>query len=683
LERFTDVGRERSMRYIGGKSQLLSNIEVVIRENASGDEHIFCDIFSGTGSVARYFKPKYKVYSNDILHFSYVIQKATIESNNKPLFNKLSGIGIIDPIKFLETADIEKNAGFIAKNYAPNKNCGRMYISKRNADRVDFIRNTIEAWNNARLIDETEYFYLLASLIEGVPFISNITGTYGAYLKEWDKRALKKFEMAKLDIVDNGQNNQSYNMDANKLIREIDGDILYLDPPYNSRQYAPNYHLLETISRYDNPKIKGVTGMRPYDDVKSDFCIKNKVLDVFEDLVEKANFSSIVMSYSTDGLMTSSQIETIFKRYGIENSYKRYDIPYNKYKSKIPGKTNGLQEYIFYIRKNIPKPIITFINSSSTIPVKQQTKRTKYLKSPLNYIGGKYKLLPQILPLFPRQIGTFVDLFAGGCNVAINIRADKIICNDINTKIIDMFRVFQRTDTQKILTAIEEKIKQFRLSKVNEKGFIKFRNYYNAAPNPIDLYTLTCYSFNYQFRFNNNLEYNNPFGRDRSQFSVNMRNNLLAFLEHIKSVDISFFAKDFKRFNFSHLGYDDMVYCDPPYLITKGCYNDGNRGFKDWKEKQELSLYELLDKLHNQGVRFALSNVLFHKKACNKLLLDWCRKYFVTYLDNDYSNSSYNSSKGKSTEVLITNYREEAENDFDYGNRSKIVSGVWLGARPK
>jgi adenine-specific DNA-methyltransferase len=644
------------VRFIGGKSQLLGNIESVIKENADGGEHLFCDIFSGTGSVARYFKPKYEIHSNDILHFSYVIQKATIENNDKPMFDKLSDIGIADPVKYLEEADIEQSAGFISENYAPNGNCGRMYISRRNAERVDFIRNTIETWSNDGLIDEIEYFYLLASLIEGVPFVSNITGTYGAYLKEWDKRALKVFEMARLDVVDNGRNNQSYNMDANILIKEIDGDILYLDPPYNSRQYAPNYHLLETISRYDNPEIKGVTGMRPYDDIKSDFCVKHKVLDVFEDLIDKAKFPNIVMSYSTEGLMTSDQIETVFKRYGIEDSYKRYDIPYNKYRSKISGKKSDLREYIFYIRKDIPKPIITFIKSAATSVVKPQVKRAKYLKSPLNYIGGKHKLLPQILPLFPRRIGTFVDLFAGGCNVAVNIKADRIICNDLNTKIIDMYRAFQQTDTMEILRRIEDRIEQFGLSKENESGFIEFRNYYNANPNPIDLYTLTCYSFNYQFRFNNNLEYNNPFGRNRSQFSVNMRNNLLAFLEHIKSVNISFAAEDFTCLDLSELGCGDMVYCDPPYLITNGSYNDGNRGFKDWKEEQEQALYELLDSLHRQDVKFALSNVLTHKGVRNEILCGWCKRYVVTNLDNDYSNSSYNSTKGESAEVLITNY---------------------------
>jgi adenine-specific DNA-methyltransferase len=646
------------MRFIGGKTQLLQDIDVIINENTVGNERVFCDIFSGTGSVARYFKPKYEVVSNDLLHFSYVIQKATVENNSEPMFDKLAKIGIADPIKFLEETNIaksERDSFFIADNYAPNENCERMYITKSNAERVDFIRNTIESWKAMNLIDEAEYYFLLASLIEGVPFVSNITGTYGAYLKEWDRRALKAFEMARLSVVDNGRNNQSFNMDSNRLIREINGDILYIDPPYNSRQYAPNYHLLETISRYDNPTIKGVTGMRPYTDAKSAFCVKSEVLEVFEDLIAKAKFANIVMSYSTDGLMTSEQIEAVFKRHGIEGSYKRYDIPYRKYRSKLENKTKTLQEYVFYVRKNIPKPkVFSIVTPNSEI--KPQMKRTKHLKSPLNYIGGKYKLLPQILPLFPRQIGTFVDLFTGGCNVGINVKSERVICNDLNTKIIDMFRAFQQIDTDEILKHIEGRISEFSLSKVNERGFSDFRDFYNHTKDPIDLYTLACYSFNYQFRFNNNLEYNNPFGRNRSQFSDTMKNNLLVFLEHIKNTNIEFTSNDFEEFDISTLGNNDMVYCDPPYLITTGSYNDGNRGFKDWKDKQEHALYNLLDRLHKQGVNFALSNVLTHKGVRNEILLDWAKKYVVTNLDMNYSNSSYNTKRGESTEVLITNY---------------------------
>ena len=651
------------MRYIGGKVKLLSNITSIIKENTSGGERVFCDIFSGTGRVAAHFKPKYEVHSNDFLHFSFVIQKALIENNKIPLFSGLVSVGIADPIAFLEEADLtgmKAEALFITENYAPNINCARMYISKRNAMRIDFIRNTIEAWKTTNLINETEYYYLLASLIQGVPFVSNITGTYGAYLKTWDKRAFKEFEMARFDVVDNGKKNRSYNVDANALIRELEGDIIYIDPPYNARQYAPNYHLLETISRYDYPEVRGVTGMRPYDDIKSAFCIKADVLDAFESLIAHAKFNNIVMSYSTDGLMSCEQIETVLKKYGDERSYKRYDIPYRKYKSKIYKEEKLLNEIIFFIRKNLPKPVYVPVASASksiktkTAPIKYN--RTKFLKSPLNYIGGKHKLLPQLMPLFPKQMGCFVDLFAGGCNVGINIKAEKIVCNDLNTKIINMYNVFQQTDTHEILHHINNRIDEFDLSKTNEQGFLAFRKYYNELQNPIDLYVLACFSFNYQFRFNNNHAYNNPFGRNRSQFSGNMKNNLMLFLDRIKHTKIKFVSNDFIDFDYSMLGDGDVVYCDPPYLITTGSYNDGNRGFKDWKEEDEIALYALLDKLHQKNVKFALSNVITHKGVRNEILLAWCKKYIVTTIESNYANASYNTKREGSSEVLVTNY---------------------------
>lgn len=645
------------MRFIGSKTALINEIENVINENILGNEQIFCDLFSGTGAVARHFKSRYEIYSNDLLHFSYVIQKATIENNKLPQFLKLKELGITDPFSFLEETPIKDysyDEYFITQNYSPNENCNRMYVSNKNANRIDFIRNTIEAWKQTDLLNDTEYFYLLAGLIEGVPYVSNITGTYGAYLKEWDKRTYKEFEMMRLEVVDNKKNNRCFNTDSNKLIEELEGDILYLDPPYNSRQYAPNYHLLETISKYDYPTIKGVTGMRNYSEQKSLYCVKSAVLSAFDDLISKAKFTHIVVSYSSDGLMSSEQIEEILKKYGIANTFKRYDIPYRKYKGKVSKQAETLYEYIFYIKKEFVVKNINAVSPTTSHMIVRQTK--KYIKSPLNYIGGKYKLLPQIMPLFPSEIDTFIDLFSGGANVGININANSVICNDINTKIIEMFTEFQRMDEQEILFQIERNITSFKLSKENQDGFLKFRDYYNNNPNPIDLYTLACYSFNYQFRFNNDLKYNNPFGKNRSQFSENMKINLLLFVRKLQSSNIKFTNADFGKFDISYLSDTDLVYCDPPYLITTGSYNDGNRGFKDWGEKEEVELYTLLDKLDEQGVKFALSNVLTHKDKTNDILMNWSKKYKVIRLNFDYSNSSYNTVKGASEEVLIINY---------------------------
>ena len=649
------------MRYIGSKANLLQNIEQVIRENTDGQERSFCDIFSGTGAVARYFKPQYEIYSNDTLYFSYAIQKATVENNTKPAFAGLQTIGIADPFTFLEEAqlpplDFNDERCFILRNYSPHDDCERMYVTNRNAARIDFIRRTVESWRSAKLLTEAEYYALLAGLLEGVPSISNTTGTYGAYLKKWDKRAFADLEMKRLEVLDNGRQNKCFNKDANRLAEELEGDILYLDPPYNTRQYASYYHFLETIARYDYPEIHGVTGMRPYSAQRSAFCIKGEVCDALEDLVSKAKFRHIVMSYSTDGLMSAEQIEQVLKRCGLADTYKLYAIPYRQYKSKRTNQTECLKEYIFYIRKDRPGQTVIDLAAGPEQARPLQTDKRKYIKSPLNYIGGKYKLLPQIMPHFPKQIGTFVDLFAGGCNVAINVKADRVICNDLNRKIIELYETFATKDLSEILHQIESRIEEYGLSKDNAEGFKKFRDYYNATKDPIDLYTLTCYSFNYQFRFNNALEYNNPFGRHRSRFSENMANNLITFVNQLKSMKVEFSSLDFTQVPLEPLTPGDFIYCDPPYLITTGSYNDGNRGFKDWKAEQEQALYDYLDRANERGIRFALSNVMEHKGKVNEMLGEWARKYWVIDLNYSYANASYNTKKGESREVLIVNY---------------------------
>lgn len=665
------------MRYIGNKTNLLKNINQVIKDNCDGNEKVFCDLFSGTSSVARFFKNRYKIISNDILYFSYVLQRATITNNEIPDFEKLKNkLNVENVLDYLETINInrKKYKTFIYDNYSPNDNCERMYLTPENAKRIDYIRTTIEKWKKENLIKENEYFYLLATLIEGVPFVSNITGTYGAYLKDWDKRAFKKFEMIRLNVVNNNEENECYREDANELIKKVSGDILYIDPPYNSRQYLPNYHLLETIARYDEPKINGKTGIRTYTEEKSNYCIKSKVYDELEELIKNAKFKHIIMSYNQEGLLKKEEIEQILKKYGDKDTYKLYQIPYKQYENKLTKKIEKHYEYIFYIKKkeefninniyiNIPmmeKVPITLMEDEEQyiydIDNYMVDSHKKYIKSPLNYIGGKYKLLPQLMKYFPTDINTFVDLFSGGFNVGINVKSNKTICNDINDFIIDLYKELYNSSVENVLDRINTNIKGYGLSKENESAYKKFRIHYNETKDPIDLYTLTCYSFNYQFRFNNNREYNNPFGRNRSQFSENMKNNLILFSDKLKNMNIDFSSKDFDKVSIENLGKDDFIYCDPPYLITTGSYNDGNRGFKDWKEEEEIKLYNYLDKANEKNIKFALSNVMEHKGKENKLLKEWSKKYKVIYLDNDYSNSSYNTKKGKSKEVLIINY---------------------------
>ncbi|MGL6065254.1 MAG: Dam family site-specific DNA-(adenine-N6)-methyltransferase [Fusobacteriaceae bacterium] len=657
------------MRFIGSKLQLLEEIEGFINENIQENKNqIFCDLFSGSASVSRFFKKKYKIISNDIMNFSYVLQKATIEINEVPNFFKLKKILELETIKqifeYLESSPIEeiqnkfkldKAELFCSQNYAPTEENKRMYMTFKNAERIDIIRLSIEKLLNEKKISEEEFEYLLACLIEGVTYISNISGVYGAYLKYWDKRALNNFKFIELNVENNNKNNKSYNENAHELIFKIEGDILYLDPPYNNRQYLPNYHVLETISKYDYPVIKGITGQRNYTNEVSKFCKKKEAHEALDQIIKEAKFKYIVMSYSTDGILTIQEIEEIMKKYGKSKTFKMaVPIQYRKYKSKNEHTKKELHELLFFIEKE---------NNWKKEKRKAKNKNKEFLKCPFNYIGGKHKLMEQLMTNFPNKISTFVDLFGGGFNVGINVKSNNTIYNDQITPLVNLFKYFQDNSLEIILENIDEIITQYNLKKDENEGFVLLREHYNSdkVKNPLVFYILICFSFNYQIRFNNSGRYNCPHGTNRSSFSENLKKRLILFVEAIKNKEILFKNKDFLDIDFKSLDENSLVYCDPPYLITTGSYNDGNRGFKNWREKEEIELLTLLDFLNEKKIKFALSNVLIHEGKENKLLAEWLekRKYKTMEIKSDYRNSNYQKNKkekGITKEVLIVNY---------------------------
>jgi len=228
-----------------------------------------------------------------------------------------------------------------------------MYVTDANALRIDFARNRVEEWNAAGLLSEMEYFYLVACIVEGIPFVSNISGTYGAYNKSWEARSNKKFELIALPVVYNGRNNRSYQENGAALLERIQGDILYIDPPYNERQYLPNYHVLETAAKYDFPVLRGVTGQRPYEAQRSDFCSRKTVVGAFEELVRNAKFQHIILSYNTDGIMTLDEISEVMRAYGLPDTFEVNYIPYRRFKSRNAARTGELKEMLVYISKEV------------------------------------------------------------------------------------------------------------------------------------------------------------------------------------------------------------------------------------------------------------------------------------------------------------------------------------------
>lgn len=337
------------MRYIGNKENIIDKIyNILLNNNVTGEK--FFDFFSGTTNVARFYKDLgYTVHSSDIMYMSYCLQKAYIENNEEPLFEQLlptipqsnmvgnlfaTPLDIV--VEFLN--HIPDVKGFIYNNYTPDGTREleqpRMYFSDENGLRIDAIRQQIEEWNQKGLLLESEYYILLTCLIETVSFYANVAGVYAAFHKKWDPRAVKRLEMRTIKIYDNKKINKVHNANSLDLLENIDTDILYLDPPYNERQYLPNYHLIETIAKYDSPQIKGVTGMREYEGKKSTFCNAKTALRDLELVAKTAKYKYLVMSYNSEGIMSQEDIINLMSKYG---SVKLEQFQYTRFKSNNNG----------------------------------------------------------------------------------------------------------------------------------------------------------------------------------------------------------------------------------------------------------------------------------------------------------------------------------------------------------
>jgi len=275
----------------------------------------------------------------------------------------------------------------------------------------------------------------------------------------------------------------------------------------------------------------------------------------------------------------------------------------------------------------------------------------------MNYIGGKYKIIRQIKKYFPPKIDLFVDLFCGGLDVAINTKAKKTICNDLNHYLIEIYREFQKRSIEELLNHIDSRIEAYKLSKTNKEGYLAFRDYYNKTRKPLDLFVLVAHSFNYQFRFNDAHEFNNPFGANRSYFNPVMRRNLIKMHQRIQNYQ--FMSVDFRDFDTRILDSNSFVYCDPPYTLSVGSYNDGKRGFKGWGIQDDLDLFDFLDRLNRKGIKFALSNVIEHKGAKHQELTEWSKQYNKYDIDKNYDYCNYQKKNQKTAtqEVLITNFQ--------------------------
>lgn len=338
------------MKYLGNKTRLLNFIEKSLtKENISYNGIRVLDLFAGTGSVSLFFKQNNcHVDSVDFMKYSVAHMYAFNYFNKKPTFDELKDLfGIVtyeELINFLFT-NVNDDETYYFDNYCPDGNCGRQYFTNENGHTIDRILNNLLLFKD--YLPYQKYMFLSGVIMNSIDRISNIAGTYGTYLKIWRSMALKKLEIIDPTFINCGQND-IYQDDVCNFVSNTDVcyDIIYLDPPYNERQYAPNFHVLENIVNNDRPELKGKSGLIDYSEQYSLFCLKRKVENEFDRLItciKKAKY--IVMSYSTEGLLSMESIVNILKKKGTVTIHKQ---KYRRFKTNENTDANtGLEELLF------------------------------------------------------------------------------------------------------------------------------------------------------------------------------------------------------------------------------------------------------------------------------------------------------------------------------------------------
>ncbi len=632
-------------RYLGNKYKLLPFIKKVVQQECKGVNTV-ADIFAGTGAVASAFTDK-KLITNDIMYSNYICHLAWFSSE------KYSTEKVIDLIKNYNSMTVNED-NYMSEHFADT------YFSLADCRKIGFIREDIEERYRKEEINQKERALLVTSLLYAMDRIANTCGHYDAYRQ--GTKFTKHLELSVPWPNENlNENNLCYNMDANKLVSDIEADLIYIDPPYNSRQYCDAYHLLDNVAKWDKPDVFGIAKKMDRSSLKSAYCTK-KAAAAFEELIDSIHAKYIILSYNnmaekgndrSNAKISDEDIMRILQKKGVVKVFAEDHKVFSTGKSNI--KEN--QERLFLC--------MCYENEKEMIP------------SALNYTGGKYKLLPQILPFFPKDADKVVDLFCGGCNVGINVNCNKVQFNDSNEYLIGLLNTFKKLPKEDIFNWVFESIKNYNLSMVsengyeyygcegskgvgsyNKEGYNRLRRDFNKKMEKNDeyylmLYLLIVYSFNNQIRFNRKGQFNLPVGK--RDFNCKMQDKLEHFLDRIKSGDYKFTNHDFRIVNLDEHTDKSFFYADPPYLITCASYNEQN----GWTEKDEQDLLSYLEELDRRGIRFALSNVL-ESKGKNVILDDWIKKhkkFKAIGLDYDYSNSNYHTKReGITKEVLVVNY---------------------------
>ncbi len=273
-------------------------------------------------------------------------------------------------------------------------------------------------------------------------------------------------------------------------------------------------------------------------------------------------------------------------------------------------------------------------------------------RCPFNYIGSKSQLLNVLIPIINQHSNyALLDLFAGGFSVGVNVSNIEVIYNDINNDMKNLIELLYNETFITFNKKMEKLINEYKLSKTNKEGYLRLRKDFNTTKDTYLFALLIFYSFNHQIRYNQSLEFNTPFGTNRSSYNENTRKKLKVFFELLHKKKITFLSNSFEKIR---INKKMIVYADPPYLLTTGSYNDGNREVSSWNISREKELYRFLDSLNEQNIPFVLSNMLSKGDKINPYLNEWSKSYNVINVETNYKN--YRRKKEKEIEIIVTNF---------------------------
>lgn len=646
-------------RYLGSKARLIDFIHEVVRDNCK-NVRSFMDLFAGTGNVGWSFNSKgTSVIVNDLLHSNHASYLAWFGSQ------KIRKDYLDDLIQ-----SYNQKASF-CDNYF-SKNFSNTYFSELNCKKIGYIRDDIEKQYKRAQLNEREKAYLVTSLLYAMDHIANTVGHYDAYRMNGNLN--KELLLEPLNVPADGinDNNLIFEEDANELVKKVSADLVYIDTPYNSRQYCDAYHLLENVADWTKPKVYGVAKkMKRDSSLKSAYC-SQKAPIFFEDLISHIKAKYILVSYNNMGHKGAGRSQAKMSDDDIINALKKkgkvkiFSTSFNQFTT---GKTNieDHQERLF---------LCLCGTEDDSNQITSLVDDTVFSKSPLNYTGGKYRLLPQLISRFDSKETTFVDLFGGGFNVGVNVPQNNVVYLDKQKEVTRLIKLIYVTPFDVLINQIESVVSQFNLSdttkygydyygcksdsgvgKFNKIGYELLRDEYNSISTSVHkdllLLTLIFYSFNNQIRFNALGNFNMPVGK--RDFNGCARNNLKRFSSKIKKKEISFYSSDFEKLE-NKLNTDCFVYCDPPYFLGTASYNEND----GWTAKDESRLLDFLVRLDKKGIKFALSNLIEHHGKKHNMLINWiAENHFNTiYIKSKYTNSNYHlkNKTQPSVEVLITNY---------------------------